>query len=135
VRVLLISARNIDNQDMAQPRFLLDPVRGIVAACRAIGNAPIVLGGAGYGIFPEAAVRYLSADFGIQAEGESVFPDLVNRIAASADPCAAPGVWSPGRPPLERSFAANLDDLTLPDPALWIPPAADRQMWIPVQTR
>jgi hypothetical protein len=69
-----ISLRNIDDQDMASPRFLPPPVRVVPAICRSISNAPAVLGGADYRIFPESALRYLGADNGIRGEGESVLP-------------------------------------------------------------
>ena len=38
-----ISVRNIDDQNMENPRFLLDPIKEIVAACRGLSEAPIVL--------------------------------------------------------------------------------------------
>ena len=50
--VIGISVRNIDDQAMDAPRFLLDPVKSLVSACRELSNAVIVLGGAGYSIFP-----------------------------------------------------------------------------------
>src|SRR5271157_36874 len=78
--VIGISVRNIDDQDMAAPRFLLPPVREVVATCRSLCNAPIVLGGAGYSIFPESALRYLGADMGIRGEGEIVFCALLARL-------------------------------------------------------
>ncbi len=74
--VIGISVRNIDDQKMENPRFLLDPVKEIVARCRSLSRARIVLGGAGYSIFPEGALSFLGADMGIQGEGEVVFPDL-----------------------------------------------------------
>ena len=76
--------RNIDDQNMADPRFLLPPVREVVATCRSLCDAPIVLGGAGYSIFPESALRYLGADMGIQGEGETAFPLLLERLARGA---------------------------------------------------
>ena len=51
--IIGISVRNIDDQNMKNPRFLLDPVKEIVAGCRNLSEATIVLGGAGYSIFPE----------------------------------------------------------------------------------
>ena len=53
-----ISIRNIDDQNMGNPIFLLDPVKEIVAGCRNLSEAPIVLGGAGYSIFPESALSF-----------------------------------------------------------------------------
>ena len=132
--VIGISVRNIDDQNMAASRFLLPPVRDVVATCRAASNGPIVIGGAGYSIFPEAALEYLGADMGIRGEGETVFPALLECLESGADPDRLPGLYLPGRPAVCASYAARLDDLPLPEPELWIPAAADREkLWIPVQ--
>ena len=69
-----ISVRNIDDQNIENPRFLLSKVKDVVTTCRAETDAPIVLGGAGYSIFPESALAYLEADMGIEGEGEIAFP-------------------------------------------------------------
>ena len=69
--VIGISVRNIDDQVMETPTFLLDSVRNVIANCRNLSNAPIVLGGAGYSIFPKTALTFLGADMGIQGEGEA----------------------------------------------------------------
>jgi radical SAM superfamily enzyme YgiQ (UPF0313 family) len=132
--VIGISVRNIDDQNMASPRFLLPPVRDVIAICRSVSDAPVVLGGAGYSIFPESALRYLGADMGIRGEGETVFPALLDRLAGRCDVYGLPGLYLPGRPPTDRLFATTLDDLPLPEPELWIPTISGRrEFWIPVQ--
>ena len=134
--VIGISARNVDDQNMVDPMFLLSPVREVVATCRSRCDAPIVLGGAGYSIFPESALRYLGADMGIQGEGETIFPVLLDRLAKGAPVWGLPGLYLPGQPPPDRTFAWNLDDLPLPEPKLWIPTVSgSRELWIPVQSR
>src|ERR1017187_8820539 len=134
--VIGISVRNIDDQVMESPQFLLPPVREVVATCRRMSGAPIVLGGAGYSIFPESALRYLGANVGIRGEGETIFPVVLERIARRASLTGLPGVYLPGRPPTDRSFCSNLDDLPLPEPASWIPSVPDRaEFWVPVQSR
>ena len=134
--VIGVSVRNVDDQNMERPRFFLDSVREVVANCRSMCRAPVILGGAGYSIFPESALRYLGADMGIQGEGEVVFPALVERIAHGAQVSDIPGIYLPGVPAVGRSFEGNLDDLPLPDAGLLIPPGADRRnLWVPVQSR
>jgi len=71
--VIGISVRNIDDQNMQSPRFLLGSLKQVVAACRAASSSRIVLGGAGYSIFPESALEYLGGDMGIRGEGETAF--------------------------------------------------------------
>ena len=90
--VIGISVRNIDDQNMLQPRFLLAPVKEVIESCRSFSEAPIILGGAGYSIFPESALGYLGADIGIQGEGEIVFPLLVDRIGKGGEVSDLPGV-------------------------------------------
>ena len=75
--VIGVSVRNIDDQSMEQGRFLLDQAKEVVRLCRGFSAAPIVIGGAGYSIFPESALEYLGADMGIQGEGEAAFPTSV----------------------------------------------------------
>jgi radical SAM superfamily enzyme YgiQ (UPF0313 family) len=109
-----VSVRNIDDQNMERPQFLLAPAREVMASCRRLCSAPIVLGGAGYSIFPDSALRYLGGDMGIQGEGEAVFPALLERIERRAQVLDLPGVCLPGRAPERRSFAGTLDDLPFP---------------------
>jgi radical SAM superfamily enzyme YgiQ (UPF0313 family) len=135
--VIGISVRNIDDQCMERPRFLLAEVAHVVAACREHSSAPVVLGGAGYSIFPAAALAYLGADFGICGEGEVVFPALLSRLEAGEDAANLPGIYSAGRTDrAARTFATDLDALPLPAGDLWptVDPA-DPDLWVPVQTR
>ena len=131
-----ISVRNIDDQNMERPRFLLDPVKEIVERCRSLSRATIVLGGAGYSLFPEGALSFLGADMGIQGEGEEAFPEVIARIEQGASLPGLPGLYLPGhRFPCERIFAKNLDRLSLPNPDLWSAPSRKEDLWMPVQTR
>lgn len=135
-QVIGVSIRNIDDQNMRDPKFLLAPVRDVIAHCRSASPAPIVLGGAGYSIFPHTALRYLGADMGIQGEGESVFPVLLDRLATGAQLFGLPGLYLPGQPPASKNCVSDLDALPLPEPRLWIPSgSAATELWVPVQSR
>jgi hypothetical protein len=61
-----VAVRNIDDQNPENPMFLLEKVKEIVTICRDLSSTPIVLGGAGYSMFPESVLAYLDADFGIE---------------------------------------------------------------------
>jgi len=114
--IIGISVRNIDDQNMENPRFLLGPVKEIVTGCRSLSEAKIVLGGAGYSIFPESSLSFSGADMGIQGEGEAVFPELIERIEQGASLSGLPGLYLPGHGlQCKRMFAKNLDTLPLPD--------------------
>ena len=101
--VIGISVRNIDDQNMLQPRFLLAPVKEVVASCRSFSHAPIILGGAGYSIFPGSALGYLGGGMGIQGEGETVFPLLVDRIGKGGEVADLPGIYLLGRHDLSKT--------------------------------
>lgn len=135
--VIGISIRNIDNQQMGNPRLLIKPLKEIVAACRAASEAPIVLGGAGFSIFPQAALAYLGADYGVCGEGESAFLSLLARLQSGEDPAGLPGVHVAGRDfPPPRVFVEDLDSLPLPEDDLWsTADPNDPETWVPVQTR
>jgi len=135
--VIGISVRNIDNQNMADPRFLLDPVKEIVAQCRKSSSAPIVAGGAGFSIFPEAVLRYIGADMGICGEGEIAFTRILAALERKEDLAHIPGICLPDRKAQSAcAERAALTSLPLPDPTLWnVPADADQDIWIPFQTR
>jgi radical SAM superfamily enzyme YgiQ (UPF0313 family) len=65
-----ISLRNIDNTDITDPCGFIGQYRHLVRVIRQHTDAPVVLGGAGYSIFPEEVLEALAADYGIIGEGE-----------------------------------------------------------------
>lgn len=135
--VIGVSVRNIDDQRMERVHFLLRDVKTIIDRCRLLTRAPIILGGAGYSIFPQSALDFLGADMGLPGEGERAFPMLVERIMSGADPAGPYLLHRAGTAPAgTRSFIDDLDDYPLPGPAI-LPPEAygEREFWMPVQTR
>ena len=132
--VIGISVRNIDDQTK-DGRFLLDEVRRVVRDCRRLSDAPIVLGGAGYSIFPESVLAYLEADMGIQGEGEVAFPALIERLAQQADLSETPGLYLRDRGLLgKRTFVKDLDSLPIFGAHEFLA-SQDRGLWLPFQTR
>jgi len=140
--VIGLSVRNIDDQNSAAPVFFLDKVRPVVDLCRRLSQAPVVLGGAGYSIFPEAALELLGADLGIQGEGEAALLALLEALARGGDLAGVPGLFRRGVGPMgARRFVADLDHLPLPAArflaGLPAPPAPGQgpPLWVPVQLR
>ena len=135
--VIGISVRNIDDQNMENPGFLLEKVRPVIDWCRAASPAPIILGGAGYSIFPDEVLSYLGADMGVHGEGEVIFPALLECIARGEDPASVPGIHIRGRKGhLERRSSVELDSLPLPSEDAWS--EVDRHnagIWIPIESR
>jgi radical SAM superfamily enzyme YgiQ (UPF0313 family) len=132
--VIGISVRNIDDQNRLG-RFLLDEVKQVVRCCRHLSAAPIVLGGAGYSIFPEGVLSYLEANMGIQGEGEAAFPALVDRIERQTDLSGIPGLYLRGRGLQgKRTFINDLDSLPFSGTHKFLA-SQDRRLWLPFQTR
>ncbi len=133
-----ISLRNVDDQKMENNQFLLGAVQETILICRKLSNAPIILGGAGYSIFPDAALDYLKADMGIQGEGEAAFVSLLDCIEKEIKPRGIPGLFLPQSGSQQK--AGNLADaetfpLPLPNSHLQLPPAVkEQQIMIPFQT-
>jgi radical SAM superfamily enzyme YgiQ (UPF0313 family) len=135
--VIGVSVRNIDDQKMRSPRFLLDQAREAVAWCRQSSAAPIVLGGAGFSILPQPILQYLDAEIGVQGEGEQIFPELLRRLQTGESVNQLPGVYQRGNnAPARRIFSKQLDLFPLPDPSLLARSLAGaNNAPVPVQTR
>ncbi len=138
-QVIGISVRNIDDQNMESPKFLLNPVKEIVSVCRNTTEEIIVLGGAGYSIFPQSALDYLEADLGIQGEGEAVFLELLERLRNKTRLSGIHGLYFlrqqiQGEP--KRIKNLNKYPLPLPDVHIQIPGMLkEEEIWLPIQTR
>lgn len=137
--IIGISVRNIDDQVSLHPRFLLEPVKQVVSTCRQNSEAKIVLGGAGYSMFPEHVLAYLGADMGIQGEGEYAFVTLLDKLEKGEDLSVVPGLHHAARsianPP---DVNKELDRFLFPEPdrhLTSLTPANDEIIWLPFQTR
>jgi len=135
--VIGISIRNIDDQTMLNTRFFFYEDNQIIALVRKLSRVPIVLGGAGYSIYPKAALAASEADIGIEGEGEAVFNMVLERLKNNETLEGLPGVHVKGRGLMaEKILIREPDAFTLPDPDLLIAATGDAgDLWIPVQTR
>lgn len=140
-----ISVRNIDTQDIKNPGFMLDPVKAMIAWCRECSNATVILGGAGYSIYPQAVLDYMGADMGIKGEGETAFPELLRRIEAMGSApkdfsrLDIPGLYLPGTGEVQaRQCIRNTADIVFPLPGrhFTVPDSVKKDdLWVPFQTR
>jgi radical SAM superfamily enzyme YgiQ (UPF0313 family) len=137
--IIGISVRNIDDQCMEKPRFLLDSVKDVVSECRRHTDVPITIGGAGYSIFPESCLEYLEADMGIEGGGEIAFVTLLERFSQKKDLSGIPGLYLFGQGPQGKiRHAGDLNECTLPllsSHQLNISDNQKQKLWIPFQTR
>ena len=87
-----ISCRNVDDITSTGTRLLHEEYRNVVQTVRRATNAPIVLGGSGFSIFPAELMRLTGADFGVIGPGERALCALARALAEGGDPAATPGV-------------------------------------------
>lgn len=93
-----LSLRNIDSLEANAATGFLPGAKRVAEIVRSATDAPLILGGPGFTIFPAELVRSLGADFGVVGEGERARA-LVDALEAKADPLGLPGVLCPGHPP------------------------------------
>jgi radical SAM superfamily enzyme YgiQ (UPF0313 family) len=87
-----ISLRNIDDALIQKKQTFFDQLTGLCEQFRSVSQAPIVLGGSGFSIFPEPLLTRSGADYGVQGEGESPLLQLLQHLQAGTDPSAIPGL-------------------------------------------
>ena len=78
--VIGMSLRNVDDVCFPKQHSYLEEYQVTISSLRRYSSAPIVLGGSGFTIMPEAFMQELGADFGIVGEGEKAFPELLRRL-------------------------------------------------------
>lgn len=91
-----ISLRNVETYEASSSGPVVE-ARRMVETLRSVTRAPVILGGAGFTVFPAELLAALGADFGVVGEGERARA-LVDALAAGADPRGLPGVIVPGQP-------------------------------------
>ena len=118
-----VSIRNTDDCSFAtRASFLPDHV-AVVQCIREHTDAPIVLGGVGFSIMPEAVLARCGADAGIWGEGEFTLGEIAGRLEKNRPWNDLPGLLSlsggtwrrnpgvarplAGLPPMSRGFLDN----------------------------
>jgi radical SAM superfamily enzyme YgiQ (UPF0313 family) len=104
--VVGLSLRNIDNAAYPTTVDYLPSHRQVVDVLRACTDAPIVLGGSGFSILPEAYMQALDGDWGVRGEGEQTFVELLEALDKGWDPNGIPGVISRTESPAGASVRA-----------------------------
>ena len=93
--VIGLSLRNVDNAAYPLTVDYLTLHREVVDVLHAASSAPVVLGGSGFSILPQAYMHELEGDWGIAGEGERAFVALLHALEQGLDPADIAGVVSP----------------------------------------
>ena len=75
--VIGLSLRNVDNAAYPRTVDYLALHREVVDVLHQVSDVPVVLGGSGFSILPQAYMQELNGDWGIVGEGERSFIELL----------------------------------------------------------
>ena len=109
--IIGLSLRNIDSADSVNRKGFISEYQEYVKAIREYSNAPLVLGGSGFTLFPAEVMEALGAEYGIIGEGER-FALLLKAIEKQEDPSRIPGIITMPEEraipdPFDSSFSLN----------------------------
>jgi radical SAM superfamily enzyme YgiQ (UPF0313 family) len=90
-----LGVRNVDNVVIDNSVYYLDAVKeDFVKPVRQATNAPLILGGSGFSVFPFELVEQFGADYGIVGEGEEALLLLLEALDRNEDGAGIPGIIS-----------------------------------------
>ncbi len=92
VSAIAVTLRNTDDCHFGGREFFVPRLKEITDQLKAKTAAPLILGGAGFSVMPEAILEYCGLDLGIWGEGEYSLPSLLRRIIAGEDYHQVPGL-------------------------------------------
>ena len=92
VLAVAVTLRNTDDTYLASQDFCIDRYKQVIDLLKAQTSAPIILGGSGFSIMPQAILDYYGLGLGIWGEGEISLSLLVERIASKQDYQSVPGL-------------------------------------------
>ena len=87
-----LSLRNVDNAAYPRTVDYLQHHRAVIDVLRTVTSAPVVLGGSGFSIMPEAYMKVLNGDWGVAGEGETTFVELLAALESGQEPTGIAGV-------------------------------------------
>lgn len=85
-KYVCVSMRNIDDTNMLSKNVFVMWYSQIMQMIREECNSKIIIGGAGYSIFPKTLFEALNPDFGVHGEGEHSLLELINRLDNGKSP-------------------------------------------------
>lgn len=75
--VIGVTIRNTDDCYFSGGAFFVPEIKKMVEAIRAASNVPVVLGGVGFSVAPEAVLEFVGGNYGIAGPGEHSFVRLL----------------------------------------------------------
>ncbi len=90
--LVAVSVRNVDDSFAASRDFCLERTRNLLELICDLASGPVVLGGCGFSLFPEAALDYCRVELGIVGEGEEPLARLARAVARDEPLPRVPGL-------------------------------------------
>jgi radical SAM superfamily enzyme YgiQ (UPF0313 family) len=87
-----ISLRNIDDVNFYKKESFIEHYKNIVSVTRENSKSVVIIGGAGYSIYPKLLFEILNPDYGIYGEGELNLSELLLCLAEERDPHSIEGL-------------------------------------------
>jgi hypothetical protein len=87
-----ITLRNVDDSFIASQDFFVPKLKEITDRLKTRTSAPLILGGSGFSVMPEAILSYCDVDLGLWGEGEYSLPLLIAKIATNQEWRDVPGL-------------------------------------------
>lgn len=78
-----VSIRNIDNLSFPRSISYLPAIKNVIRCVKFSTDAPVILGGSAFSLFPEGILRFTGCNMGIVGEGEDAFVFLLKKIINS----------------------------------------------------
>lgn len=117
VLAVAVTLRNTDDTYFASQDFFVPRVKAIVDLLRDHTSAPLILGGVGFSVMPQAVMSYCQVDLGLWGEGEYSLPALVSRLVTGQEPFDVPGLIYRQGTGYRRNPAISLDLARLRTPS------------------
>ena len=80
-----VSIRNIDGANSFDPDCFISDYEHIIALIKKHSKATLIIGGAGFSLYPEILFQKLQADFAIKGEGETALAELITCLDNNRD--------------------------------------------------
>ncbi|MGA1825471.1 MAG: B12-binding domain-containing radical SAM protein [bacterium] len=93
-RLVALSFRNSDDSLWPRAQSFISDLTDTVTTIRKVTDAPILLGGVGFSLFPMQIMHKTGADFGIHGDGEQSIISLMRELDRTREFAHVPGlIW------------------------------------------
>ena len=99
-----VSLRNVDGANSLREGNFLPGYLEITQAVRRASQAPLLIGGAGFSIFPHYFMEATGANYGLAGEGEESLAQLLEALDEGREPHGIDGLFVRGGSPEEEGY-------------------------------